>query len=316
MKSAYVSQVEPEMESSTGASNKITLFTGDAKQQRLREQLDLLKEFLLTKKVEGCSIRTIQNYHDRIMQLIHYTTKDIRELSTKDLRKYLYTYQETRDVSYATLDGIRLVLSSFYGFLEEEDYILKNPMRKIHKIRSEHLVKKPFSDEELERIRGAAKNIRDLAIIDLLYSSGIRISELTALNISDINFKDREMLVKGKGGRERFAYFNARTKIELLDYLDTRCDREPALFIQRRDPPTRLKSGGVQRMLKKIEQSENIPNVHPHRFRRTLATNLLNKGMTLEQVQSILGHKRIETTLIYAQVNKDSVKSNHQKFTF
>lgn len=303
-------------DTNTESTPKLTLLTDDVKQQRMREQLEILREFLLTKKIEGCSMNTIQNYHDRIMKLIYWADKDVRELTTKELRRYLFEYQEARDISYATLDSMRLVFSSFYGFLEEEDYILKSPMKKIHKIKSEQLIKTPFTDEELERIRNAAKNIRDLAIIDLLYSSGVRISELTSMNISDVDFRNREVIVKGKGGKERIAYFNARTKIELLDYLDTRGDRDEALFVSRRDPPVRIKPGAVQRMLKKIEVRENIPNVHPHRFRRTLATNLLDKGMTLEQVQAILGHKRIETTLIYAQVNKESVKSNHHRFTF
>ena len=281
-----------------------------------QEQLQLLKEFLLTKKIEGCSINTIKDYHDRIIKLIDWSPKDLRELTSKDIRDYLIEYQEVRNVSRSTLDTMRLVFSSFYGFLENEEYITKNPVRKIHRIRSEDVLKPPFSDEELESIRKAAKSIRDLAIIDLLYSSGMRISELVSVNIRDINFNEREILVIGKGGKERICYFNARTKIEILDYLQTRVDREPALFVSKHEPHERLKKGGVTHMLKDIEEKTGIQNIHPHRFRRTLATNLLDKGMTLEQVQLILGHKKIETTLIYANVNQRMTKLNHQKFTY
>lgn len=279
-------------------------------------QIELLKEFLMTKKIEGCSIVTIRDYHDRIIKLIDWSSKDLRELTTKDIRDYLFEYQEVNTVKQGTLDTMRLVFSSFYQFLEDEEYITKNPVRKIHKIRSEDIIKPAFTDEELEMIRKATKCVRDLAIVDLLYSSGVRISECTSLNIRDLNFADREMIVYGKGGKERVCYFNARTKIEILDYLQTRDDRDSALFVAKREPHERLKKGGIRHMLKDIEKETGIPNIHPHRFRRTLATNLLDKGMSLEQVQRILGHKKIETTLIYANVNQQSTKINHQKFTY
>lgn len=307
---------ETQQESEIQKQLKLEVVDVKALQASRKEQVGILKEFLLTKKIEGCSAATLQNYHDRILKLILWSTTDVRELTAKDLRQYLYEYQEVHEVSRSTLDGMRLVFSSFYAFLEEEDHIIKSPMRKIHKIRSEEIIRKPFTDEEFERIRKSAGNIRDLAIIDLLYSSGCRISELVGMNISDVDFKEREVIVRGKGAKERICYFNARTKLELVDYLTTRADKEPALFVKLREPSNRIASGTVQRMLKRIEKSENIPDVHPHRFRRTLATNLLNKGMTLEQVQAILGHKRIETTLIYTTINQDSVKIAHQKYTF
>lgn len=305
-----------ELQETTEDKPELTAVTYKSLQASRREQIHLLREFLLTKKVEGCSRSTITSYHDRLLKLILWSEKDVRELTTKDLRQYLYEYQELHEISKSTLNSIRLVLSSFYAFLEEEDYIIKSPMRRIHKIKADEIVKKPFTDEELERIRKAAKNIRDLTIVDLLYSSGCRISELVNMNISDVDFKEREVIVKGKGSKERICYFNARTKLELTDYLNTRADNEPALFVSLREPTRRIASGTVQHMLNKIGKSEKIPDVHPHRFRRTLATNLLNKGMTLEQVQAILGHKSIQTTLIYTAINKDSVKIAHQKYTF
>lgn len=281
-----------------------------------RDQLLILREFLMTKKIEGCRPTTLNNYYRRIIQLINWSEKDIRELNSKELRHYLYEYQAETGISNTTLDNMRLVFSSFYEFMEEEDYILKNPMKKIHRIKHDEIVKKPFTDEELERIRKGAKTIRDLAIIDLLYSSGIRISELVSINISDVNFADREFIIMGKGRRERVCYFNARTKIEIEDYLTTRLDKDPALFVSVREPTTRITVATIQKMLKKIEEEIGVKNIHPHRFRRTLATNLLMKGMTIEQVQTVLGHKRIETTLIYTTLDKTTVKSNHQKYTF
>lgn len=229
----------------TQTTPAIQRVTKDTKSAEYHEQIQLLREFLLTKKVEGCSIQTIENYHGRILKLIEWAPKDVRELTAKDIRRYLYEYQELRGVSRKTLDGMRLVLSSFYRFLEEEDYILKSPMRKVHKIRFESTVKIPFTDEELERIRRGASNIRDLAIVDLLYSSGMRISELVKINIRDMNFREREVIVMGKGSKERICYFNARTKLEILDYLDSRTDKEEALFVSRRDPIKRIKSGAV-----------------------------------------------------------------------
>lgn len=211
---------------------------------------------------------------------------------------------------------MRLIISSFYGFLENENYIIKNPVRQIRTIRYDEIIRNPFTDEELEEIRRGCKNIRDLAIVDLLYSSGIRIGECVSLNIKDMNFSEREFVVYGKGGKERICYFNARTKIEIIDYLQTRTDRESALFVSRKAPHERLKKGGIEHMLKDIERRTGIPDIHPHKFRRTLATNLLDKGMSLEQVQMILGHKKIETTLIYANINQNMTKINHQRFTY
>ena len=274
-------------------------------------QLNLLKEFLLTKKIEGCRTTTIKDYHDKIMKLIEWSSKDLTELTTKDIRMFLANYQMTHSVQDSTMDQIRLVLSTFFGFLENEEYVLRNPVKGVRKIRVDEKIRLPFTDEEIEIIRSAVRNLRDLAIIDLFMSSGMRIGELTELNIKDINFQDRY----GKGGKERICYFNARTKIEILDYLNTRVDKSPALFVQLKYPYDRLQRGGIRHMLKDIEDRTGIDNIHPHRFRRTLATNLLNKGMSLEQVQIILGHKRIETTLVYAKVNQNLTKMNHQKYT-
>jgi site-specific recombinase XerD len=298
------------------ASNNFEIVTPNYIESNKREQLELLREFLLTKKIEGCSMATLRNYHLRIGKLITTSEKDVRDLNAKELRAWLYNYQETHNCSNRTLNNMRLILSSFYRFLEDEDYVLKSPMRKIHSIKYDEVIKIPFTDEELERIRKATDNPRDLLIVDLLYSTGMRIGELVTRDIKDVDFREREILVKGKGGKERICYFNAKSKLELLDYLDCREDRNPALIVKRRYPHERISIQSVEKMLKEVEKRSGVQDVHPHRFRRTLATNLLNKGMTLEQVQNILGHTKIETTLIYAQIDKSEIKRAHQKYTF
>ena len=290
----------------------ITYYT---RKDYMNAQLSLLKEFLLTKKIEGCKQTTITDYHDKVMKLIEWSAKDMRDLTTKDIRKYLSYYQSTHTVQDSTVDQIRIVLSTFFQFLENEEFIIRNPVRGVKKIKIDEKVRLPFTDEDIEIMRNAVRNIRDLAIIDLFASSGMRIGELTELNIKDVNFEQREMLVYGKGGKERICYFNARTKIEILDYLDTRSDKNPALFVQMKYPYERFQRGGIRHMLNDIEDRTGIDNIHPHRFRRTLATNLLEKGMTLEQVKVILGHKRIETTLVYAGINQTTTKMNHRRYT-
>lgn len=319
--------MESEALKQMSEDQQLTIVTDDyrnidaARKKEFRStQIELLKEFLLTKKLEGCSMNTIRSYHDTIKKLIDWTSangmKDLRELTARDIRNYLYTYQESRAISKRTLNGVRLILSSFYGFLTNEDYVSKNPLNQIKSIKYDEVVRNGFSDEDMEHIRNACKNIRDICIIDLLYSSGIRVGECVGLNIRDVNFSERELIVYGKGGKERICYFNARTKIEILDYLQTRVDRNPALFVHLKQPYDRLKKSGIEHMLKTLEKKTGIDDIHPHRFRRTLATNLLDKGMSLEQVQCILGHKKIETTLIYANVNQEMTKMNHRRFTY
>lgn len=299
------------------ASNNFEIVTANYIESSKREQYELLREFLLTKKIEGCSTQTLRNYHLRVSRLIATSEKDVRELNAKEIRAYLFDYQESHDCTNRTLNNMRLILSSFYRFLEDEDYILKSPMRKIHSIKYDEVVKIPFTDEELERIRRATENnLRDLVIVDLLYSTGMRVGELVTRDIKDVNFREREIMVKGKGGKERICYFNARSKLELLEYLDCRDDRDPALLVKTKFPHERMSIQSVEKVLKNIGEKSGVQDVHPHRFRRTLATNLLNKGMTLEQVQNILGHSKIETTLIYAKIDRSETKRAHQKYTF
>jgi site-specific recombinase XerD len=280
----------------------------------LKPSAELMESFLATKRLEGRSEKTLGLYRFSIGMLIEKVEKHVCTLTTDDIRNYLTGYQSVRGVSKSTLDNIRRNLSSFFRWLEDEDFIYKSPLRRIHKVKTQITVKEAYSDEELERLRDGCRSIRNLAIIDFLNSTGIRIGELVRLNREDIDFTERECIVLGKGDKERIAYFDARAKLHLEDYLQSRKDDNPALFVSIRKPATRLTSCGVETMLRKMGVACNVPNCHPHRFRRTLATMAIDKGMPIEQVQSLLGHEQIATTLRYALVRQSNVKISHKKY--
>lgn len=275
---------------------------------------DFLKIYLSAKKVEGCSEKTLDYYRATIQNTILVVNKPIKQITTDDLRLYLDNYQRNGRTGKVTIDNIRRVLSSFFSWLENEDYILKSPVRRIHKVRTGKTVKETYSDESLEIMRDFAGNIRDLALIDLLSSTGMRVGELVKLNRRDIDFENRECIVFGKGDKERKVYFDARTKIHLQRYLSKRKDENPALFVTLLAPFNRLKISGVEIRLRELGRKLNIPRVHPHKFRRTLATVAIDKGMPIEQVQHLLGHQNIDTTMQYAMVNQTNVKNSHRKF--
>ena len=273
-----------------------------------------LAMFLNAKKIEGCSERTLSYYKTTVEKLLDRITDPIRKVTTDDIREYLANYQGLNDCSKTTIDNIRRNISSFFTWLEEEDYIIKSPMRRIHKIKTTKTVKEVISDEEIERMRDKCKNLRDLAIIDLLYSTGMRIGELVRLNIDDIDFEERECIVFGKGDKERRVYFDAKTKIHLMGYINSRSDDNPALFVTLDAPCDRLKISGVEIRLRRLGRELGINRVHPHKFRRTMATRAIDKGMPVEQVQKLLGHSQIDTTMRYAIVNQTNVKVAHRKF--
>lgn len=275
---------------------------------------EYLKLFLDAKKIEGCSERTINYYRTTIEHLLSAVSTPIRKIATDEIRSYLVDYQKINDCSKVTVDNIRRNISSFFSWLEEEDYILKSPMRRIHKIKTRTVVKEVISDETIELMRDNCTQIRDIAIIDLLYSTGIRVGELVNLNISDVNLQQRECVVYGKGDKERRVYFDAKAKIHLQAYLDTRSDADPALFVTLDSPHARLKISGVEIRLRELGRRLGISRIHPHKFRRTMATRAIDKGMPIEQVQKILGHSQIDTTMQYAIVNQTNVKTSHQKF--
>jgi len=270
--------------------------------------------FLASKHVEGCSERTITYYHSTIEKMLGCINKKIEFITTDDLRKYLADYRKMNGASKNTVDNVRRVLSSFFSWLEDEDYILKNPVRRIHKIKTKKVVKEVLSDENFEVLRDNCSNIRDLAMIELLASTGIRVGELVNLNIDDVLFNERECVVLGKGDSERIVYFDAKTKIHLQKYLESRKDNNSALFVSFKKPYNRLGINAVERRIRELGQDANIKKVHPHKFRRTMATNAIDKGMPIEQVQKLLGHVQIDTTMQYAMVNQSNVKMAHRKF--
>lgn len=284
-------------------------------QQRKRiSNMDYLSMFLSAKKIEGCSERTIKYYEVTVLNLLNTIKTPIRKISTEEIREYLANYQKINNCSKTTVDNIRRNISSFFSWLEEEDYILKSPMRRIHKIKTEKIVKETISDEAIETLRDSCTCLRDLAMIDLLYSTGIRVGELVKLNVADINFEERECVVFGKGNKERRVYFDAKAKLHIIKYLESRTDNNPALFVTLDSPYSRLKISGVEIRIRELGRKNNFGRIHPHKFRRTMATRAIDKGMPIEQVQKILGHSQIDTTMEYAIVNQNNVKNAHRKF--
>ena len=275
---------------------------------------EYLQLFLEAKRIEGCSERTIQYYRTTIEKLLLNIITPIRKITTEEIRHYLVKYQQVNNCSKVTVDNVRRNISSFFSWLEEEDYLLKSPMRRIHKIKTKQQVKETISDEAIELLRDNCNCLRDLAIIDLLYSTGIRVGELVNLNISDIDFDARECVVFGKGDKERKVYFDAKAKIHLQDYLSNRKDNNQALFVTLDAPFDRLKISGVEIRMRRLGRSLSMDKIHPHKFRRTMATRAIDKGMPIEQVQKLLGHSQIDTTMQYAIVNQTNVKTSHQKF--
>lgn len=294
--------------------NKQIIMTNGPEPQRKHSNESLLRMFILSKRLEGCSEKTLRYYKTTIIKMFSLTSKHITHMTTEDLRQYLVDYQKINNCSKANMDNIRRIVSSFFSWLEDENYILKSPMRRIHKIRTNKTVKETYTDEMLELMRDNCENIRDLAMIDMLASTGMRVGELVKLNITDVDFENRECVVFGKGNKERPVYFDARTKIHLKNYIKTRTDTNPALFVSLLEPHNRLEISGVEIRLRKIGRQIGLEKVHPHKFRRTLATKAIDKGMPIEQVQQLLGHTKIDTTMQYAMVNQNNVKISHRKY--
>lgn len=277
-------------------------------------EVDTVACFINAKRIEGCSEKTLSYYRQTIVSMLSGIEKEPQEIVTEDLRKYLTEYQANRKSSKVTIDNIRRILSSYFSWLEDEDYIVKSPVRRIHKVKTAKVIKETYTDEALEIMRDNCCNVRDLAMIDLLASSGMRVGEMVALNRDDINFNERECVVFGKGSKERIVYFDARAKIHLQNYLESRTDTCSALFVSLTSPHDRLQIGGVERRLRELGKRLNLPRVHPHKFRRTLATSAIDKGMPIEQVQQLLGHQKIDTTMHYAMVKQQNVKLAHRKY--
>lgn len=294
--------------------NKIITAADGSDIQENQSNYELLDMFIASKRVEGCSEKTLKYYKCTIAKLLSSDDKHVTHITTDDLRKYLADYQKINNCSKSNIDNIRRILSSFFAWLEDENYILKSPVRRIHKIRTNKTVKETYTDEALEVMRDNCSNLRDLAIIDMLASTGMRVGELVKLNIADIDFENRECVVFGKGNKERPVYFDARTKIHLQNYIRSREDDDPALFVSLLKPYKRLEISGVEIRLRQMGRELGLGKVHPHKFRRTLATKAIDKGMPVEQLQQLLGHTKIDTTMQYAMVSQNNVKLAHRKY--
>lgn len=325
MKEKVIKEIEQKMASILNNEQKeklkeVLLYTfynievTSIKDELVEDTTDYAKMFIAAKRIEGCSERTLNYYETTIKTMVEKLSKKINSIETEDLRNYLSEYQAKNNCSKVTIDNVRRILSSFFAWLEDEDYIMKSPVRRIHKVKATQTVKETYTDEELEEMRDACVEIRDLAMVDFLASTGVRVGELVNLDRVDIDMQERSCVVLGKGGKEREVYFDARTKIHLQNYLNSRTDNNPALFVSLLRPYDRLKISGVEIRLRELGKRINIKKIHPHKFRRTMATKAIDKGMPIEQVQVLLGHRKIDTTLQYAMVNQNNVRNSHKRF--
>ena len=293
---------------------QIEIIEQTKRQETQKNNTDILDRFIASKEIEGCSTRTLNYYRDNINKMLDTVNLPINEITTEILRNYLSDYKSNSNAGMVTIDNIRRTLSSFFAWLENEDYIIKSPVRRIHKVKTTRKVKETLTDENLEKLRDTCSNVRDLAILELLISTGMRVGELTRLNISDMNFQERSCIVLGKGNSEREVYFSAKSKMYIEKYLETRTDDNEALFVSLIKPYNRLGISGVEILIRNLGREANINKVHPHKFRRTMATMAIDKGMPIEQVQKLLGHIKIDTTMEYAMVNQNNVKNSHRKY--
>ena len=292
----------------------IEILEQSQKQEIQKNNEEILNKFISSKEIEGCSVRTLKYYKDNITKMLDTVNLPINEITTETLRNYLSNYKNNSTAGMVTIDNIRRTLSSFFAWLENEDYIIKSPVRRIHKVKAIKKVKETLTDENLEKLRDTCSNVRDLAILELLISTGMRVGELTRLNISDMNFQERSCIVLGKGNSEREVYFSAKSKMYIKKYLETRTDNNEALFVSLIKPYNRLGISGIEILIRNLGKEANINKVHPHKFRRTMATMAIDKGMPIDQVQKLLGHIKIDTTMEYAMVNQSNVKNSHRKY--
>lgn len=293
---------------------QIEIIEQTKRQETQKNNTDILDRFIASKEIEGCSTRTLNYYRDNINKMLDTVNLPINEITTEILRNYLSDYKSNSNAGMVTIDNIRRTLSSFFAWLENEDYIVKSPVRRIHKVKTTRRVKETLTDENLEKLRDTCSNVRDLAILELLISTGMRVGELIRLNISDINFQERSCIVLGKGNSEREVYFSAKSKMYIEKYLETRTDDNEALFVSLIKPYNRLGISGIEITIRNLGRKSNINKVHPHKFRRTMANMAIDKGMPIEQVQKLLGHLKIDTTMEYAMVNQNNVKNSHRKY--
>ena len=284
------------------------------KQSPKEDPADLLALFLTAKEVEGCSPKTIDYYRTTLEHMTEAVAKPYTQVTSDDLRSYLSDYELKRGAGKVTVDNIRRIMSSFFSWLEDEDYVVKSPVRRIHRVKCAQVTKEVFTDEQVESLRDGCTCTRDLAIIEMLASTGMRVGELVRLDIADVDLQERVCVVMGKGNKQRPVYFDARAKLRINEYLALRHDDSPALFVSLRGEPKRMTIGNVETRMRELGRATSVGRVHPHKFRRTLATRAIDKGMPIEQVQKLLGHAKIDTTMRYAMVDQNNVKTSHRKY--
>ena len=274
----------------------------------------ILRRFIATKRIEGRSEKTLQRYYDLCFKMIHTINKPLEQITTYDLRYYLSIYKENRKVSNHTLDGMRRVYKAFFSFLTVEQIISTDPSLGLSKIKYEKVVKEAYSNIDVEKIKRVCKTARDRALVEILYCTGCRVSEVVKLNKSDVNFVSQSIIVLGKGNKQRVVYISDVAMLYLVEYINSRKDSNEALFVGIKAPYERLSKNGIESRLKTLGKFANVENVHPHRYRRTLATNLLDRGSAIQDVAQILGHEKISTTQIYYQSNQENVHNSYNKY--
>ena len=275
--------------------------------------MGLVRKFIATKKLEGKSERTLRRYQPELEKLVYFLDKKLYEVSPYDLRLYLSLYKEQRKISNRTLENMRKTISTFFGWLHDEGLIGQNPARAVKQIKYDKIVRKPFTRVERERLKNACCQLRDLALTEFLYASGLRVSEVVSLDRTSIDFITREATVIGKGGKERRFYLSEVCAEYLRQYLNSRCDNNAALFVGTKSPYRRLTKEGVEYIVKDLGRRAGVSNVHPHRFRRTLATDLVRKGVPIQDVAQILGHSDLRTTQVYVALDQSTVKYHYSQ---
>lgn len=276
---------------------------------------DFYKTYIVSRKIEGLSKKTLELYNLYLDDFFFTVNKRAEDITANDIRVYLYTTQENRNISNRTLDSRRTAIHAFFEWAAGEGYIDKNPCRPIKNIKYERVEKKPLTDMELERIRQVCETVREKAMIEFLYSTGARVTEVCGVKKADIDFYKGEVVVLGKGNKHRTTYLNARCKLLLKQYFAIRDDESEYLFVSERKPHKVLKKEAIERIVRIIgERAELDRPLTPHLFRHTLATLMLQRGTPIAEVQKILGHVNINTTMIYAKVSDEDVKVSHMKY--
>ena len=275
------------------------------------ESGEFLDTFLSAKRIEGRSEKTIARYEYIIKRMCKAVGTPIRQISVFHLRKY-FSDEKARGVADSTLDGNRQVLSTFFGWLQKEGLITTNPTSNLGAIKCQKKIKVTYTEVDIEKLKFGCRTLRDRAIIAFLLSTGCRISEMTQLDRDDIDLNNLERTVLGKGNKERTVYLDPVTGMLIKAYLESRTDDFPALFIGKGSE--RLKPGGVRFMLNKVADRAQVEHVHPHKFRRTMATNLIRHGMPIQEVAAILGHDKLDTTMQYVVLDKSEVRNAYRKF--